>query len=346
MHSWGPRIHIYNNLRMTPRRILLFCVLCLLTFAGCKKQDSETQTATANEAKPVIAAEASTPASSATTPAPTDSGPQINPTRAFQYVKEFVSIGSRPPGSPGHAKAEQFIKSHLAGDNVEVDSFTTKTPVGEFPDPQHHCQVSGKERRHHRHRRALRNQLPLPARLRRRERRRLNHWPVAGVGEPASRQTERRLQHLAGLDRWRRSLREMERQGQPLWHEASGRTMAAGWNRKENQSFHSARHDRRRRSRRPARHQLNSLVERSGLPGGKQVGIPIAFLPADDRPSKTTICPFAKIGVPVVDIIDIDYGYADAYHHTTQDTLDKLSPQSLAIVGDVVLETIRLVNAR
>ena len=56
--------------------------------------------------------------------------------------------------------------------------------------------------------------------------------------------------------------------------------------------------------------------------------------------------PFAKIGVPVVDLIDIDYGYANAYHHTTQDTLDKLSPQSLAITGDVVLETIRLVDAR
>ncbi|HEY4960016.1 MAG TPA: M28 family peptidase, partial [Terriglobales bacterium] len=56
--------------------------------------------------------------------------------------------------------------------------------------------------------------------------------------------------------------------------------------------------------------------------------------------------PFARIGVPVVDIIDIDYGYANAYHHTTQDTLDKLSPQSLAISGDVVLETIRLLNAR
>jgi Zn-dependent M28 family amino/carboxypeptidase len=56
--------------------------------------------------------------------------------------------------------------------------------------------------------------------------------------------------------------------------------------------------------------------------------------------------PFQKIGVPVVDIIDIDYGYANAYHHTSQDTLDKLSPKSLQIVGDVVLQTIELINAR
>ena len=51
------------------------------------------------------------------------------------------------------------------------------------------------------------------------------------------------------------------------------------------------------------------------------------------------------IGVPVADIIDLDYGYNNVYHHTTQDTLDKLSTKSLQISGDVILETIRLLNA-
>ena len=56
--------------------------------------------------------------------------------------------------------------------------------------------------------------------------------------------------------------------------------------------------------------------------------------------------PLLKIGVPAVDIVDLDYGYNNVFWHTAQDTVDKLSPQSLAISGDVVLETIRLVNAR
>ena len=56
--------------------------------------------------------------------------------------------------------------------------------------------------------------------------------------------------------------------------------------------------------------------------------------------------PFLKIGVPAVDIIDLDYGYNNVYHHTIQDTLDKLSPQSLAITGDVLLETIDLLDVR
>jgi Zn-dependent M28 family amino/carboxypeptidase len=39
--------------------------------------------------------------------------------------------------------------------------------------------------------------------------------------------------------------------------------------------------------------------------------------------------PFARIGVPVADIIDLNYGYNNSFHHTT---------------GDVILETIRLLN--
>ena len=56
--------------------------------------------------------------------------------------------------------------------------------------------------------------------------------------------------------------------------------------------------------------------------------------------------PFVKIGIPSVDLIDFTYGYNNVFWHTPDDTVDKLSAQSMAITGDVVLETIRLVNAR
>jgi Zn-dependent M28 family amino/carboxypeptidase len=39
--------------------------------------------------------------------------------------------------------------------------------------------------------------------------------------------------------------------------------------------------------------------------------------------------PFRDLGIPSVDIIDFDY----PFWHTTQDTLDKISPQSLERVG-------------
>jgi len=51
--------------------------------------------------------------------------------------------------------------------------------------------------------------------------------------------------------------------------------------------------------------------------------------------------PFAEVGVNVMDLIDFDYGPQQAYWHTALDTMDKLSAQSLQIVGDVVLEVVK-----
>jgi len=56
--------------------------------------------------------------------------------------------------------------------------------------------------------------------------------------------------------------------------------------------------------------------------------------------------PFVKRGVPSIDVIDLDYGPNNSYHHTAQDTMDKISARSLTIDGDVFLETIRLIDAR
>lgn len=46
--------------------------------------------------------------------------------------------------------------------------------------------------------------------------------------------------------------------------------------------------------------------------------------------------PFLERGVPALDLIDLLYGPANAWWHTAQDTLDKLSAQSFQVVGDVV----------
>ena len=61
--------------------------------------------------------------------------------------------------------------------------------------------------------------------------------------------------------------------------------------------------------------------------------------------------PFAKRGVPVLDLIDIDYGphdatHPDGWHHTPQDTIDKLSTQSLQVSLDLFMELIDLIDQR
>ena len=47
--------------------------------------------------------------------------------------------------------------------------------------------------------------------------------------------------------------------------------------------------------------------------------------------------PFLGIGIPSVDIIDLNYGPGNSYHHTTEDTLDKISVESLEKTGRLVL---------
>jgi len=56
--------------------------------------------------------------------------------------------------------------------------------------------------------------------------------------------------------------------------------------------------------------------------------------------------PFRRSGVPAIDLIDFEYGPLNRWWHTERDTLDKLSPASLEVVGRVVAETIRRLDQR
>jgi Zn-dependent M28 family amino/carboxypeptidase len=53
--------------------------------------------------------------------------------------------------------------------------------------------------------------------------------------------------------------------------------------------------------------------------------------------------PFLKQGIPALNIIDFHYGpnsRSNEFWHTPEDTLDKVSPESLKIIGDVVLSSL------
>ena len=52
--------------------------------------------------------------------------------------------------------------------------------------------------------------------------------------------------------------------------------------------------------------------------------------------------PFINAGIPAVDLIDLDY----PAWHTAGDTIDKLDPQSLAIVGNVVVASLPKIEQR
>jgi glutaminyl-peptide cyclotransferase len=56
--------------------------------------------------------------------------------------------------------------------------------------------------------------------------------------------------------------------------------------------------------------------------------------------------PFLRLGAPALDLIDFSYGPNHAWWHTAQDTMDKLSERSLQVVGDVLIETLRRLEAQ
>ena len=68
-------------------------------------------------------------------------------------------------------------------------------------------------------------------------------------------------------------------------------------------------------------------------------------------PSKTTTSPSSSAASPsstssTTTTAPTPPELPDGYHHTAQDTIDKISPKSLQISADLFLETIRLINLR
>jgi glutaminyl-peptide cyclotransferase len=64
----------------------------------------------------------------------------------------------------------------------------------------------------------------------------------------------------------------------------------------------------------------------------KSLGYESKFIPEYRHTMIDDHTPFLEAGIPAVDIIDFDY----PYWHTTQDTPDKVSPESLQIVGETL----------
>jgi len=71
-----------------------------------------------------------------------------------------------------------------------------------------------------------------------------------------------------------------------------------------------------------------------------------SHFPSDQLAIDDDHMPFVRMGVPALDLIDFDYGPGHAWWHTELDTMDKLSPRSLQIVGDVLIETLRRIEAQ
>jgi len=118
--------------KVSARRVPLLCViLTVVALASCKSNNSDSPAANA----PVVSAAAKATAQMPDddTPAPEKTG-GFDGKRAFADVAKQVDIGPRPSGSQAIAQAQDYILAELssAGCTTEVDAFNGQTPAGEI----------------------------------------------------------------------------------------------------------------------------------------------------------------------------------------------------------------------
>jgi glutaminyl-peptide cyclotransferase len=266
----------------------------------------------------------------------------------MRYVKEMVTFGPRPLGGANHKKVEEYITSHLKNDAVEDDVFTADTPEGEFPVRNIIAKFPGAKAgiiliaSHYDTNYPLRNTSYI------------------GANDGAS--SSALLLEVAN------QLRGKKRDGYSVWLVWDDAEEAMKPEKElpfEKDSLYGIRHlaekwqndgtlknikafllaDMIGDADLNIDRDLNSTpwLEEVVYQSASRLGYQSHFFARDNQVTDDHI-PFMQRGVPCADLIDFDYGYNNVFWHTPQDTVDKLSPKSLEIVGSTILETIGILD--
>ena len=109
--------------------ILAVAPLCLP--AGCKAR-ADTARSAASATPPFMSTAAQNPPQADAQAPPPEKTGGFDGGLAYEFVAKQVSFGPRPAGSPALAKTRDFIMSQLKsfGCTVDTDSFSADTPIG------------------------------------------------------------------------------------------------------------------------------------------------------------------------------------------------------------------------
>ncbi|HET9167459.1 MAG TPA: M28 family peptidase [Candidatus Angelobacter sp.] len=319
-----------------------FILVLSLTGVGCSN-DKPATTATDTSAPQ----SASQPPASSHAKAVEPVGPalHIDAARAMQYTKEIVAFGPRWDSSKPIEQVRAYIKGKLTGAQVEEDSFIAETSAGKMPMTNIIAKFPGSKD----------GVIILGSHYE------TNYWlrntPFVGANDGAATSAlllaiadQLRGKKLEGYSIWIAFL-DGEESFTRQWH-----TIDALW---------GSRHLAKKlqddgTSKMVKAFVLADMIGDADLDicrdenstrwledllfqAATRLGYQSHFFASTTAVEDDHI-PFSRAGMPVLDVIDIDYGYNNSFHHTVQDTVDKLSVESLKISGDVILETIRLIN--
>jgi glutaminyl-peptide cyclotransferase len=311
--------------------------------AACTKGTSADASSTA----------ATRPESPTTAPAPPEAAapdsaplPHIDSKRAFQYTREVTAFGERYMGNENHKKLERYILDHLKGDQVEDDAFTADTVEGKFLVRNIIAKFPG-----------TKDGIIVI----------LGHYdtvyPLRNSGFVGANDGG---SSTAILLEYANQLRDKKRDGYSVWLVwTDGEEAVKTWS--DTDSLYGTRHLAEKWEKDGTLKKIKALIvmdmigdadldiirDTNSAPwlldliyaAAERLGYQSHFYASQGAIEDDHI-PFVKRGVPCADVIDLDYGYNNVFHHTPQDTMDKLSPKSLEIVGDTTLETIHLLDQR
>jgi Zn-dependent M28 family amino/carboxypeptidase len=276
--------------------------------------------------------------------------PHIDAKRAFQYTREVTTFGERYMGNENHKKLERYILDHLKGDQVEDDAFTADTVEGKFPVRNIIAKFPG-----------TKDGIIVI----------LGHYdtvyPLRNSGfvgaNDGGSSTAILLEYANQL---RGGEAGKKRDGYSIWLVwTDGEEAVKTWT--DTDSLYGTRHLAEKWEKDGTLKKIKALMvmdmigdadldivrDTNSTPwlldliyaAAEREGYQSHFY-AMQGPIEDDHLPFVKRGVPSADVIDLDYGYNNVFHHSPQDTMDKLSPKSLEIVGDTILETIRQIDRR
>ena len=324
--------------RFLTQLVLTLCVLGLpALLTGCPKNDGRPDSRIGISERP-----AASPS-----PAMVPGAVAFNGERAMDHVRKQVEIGPRTPGSPELAKTREYIVNTLksSGLAVSTDEFTASTPLGPKKMANITAEVPGESK----------DVIMIASHY---DTKVFKDMRFVGANDPgASVGTLLELGRVLGASQQKPKLTYW------LVFFDGEESFCEGWDdcSKPNapDNTYGSRHyvSQLRKNNELGRVRALILLDMMGYKDlelgrdtmstrwlqdiiwrtGRELGHGKVFVDRPEGVGGDDHEPFLRAGVDSVDLIQLA-GYP--YWHKVDDTLDKISPQSMKIVGDVVLASL------
>jgi len=268
--------------------------------------------------------------------AATSTAAGVSGSSALDFTRRAVEFGPRPPGSAANTALQNYILAQLKKHGCEIveDAFTAKTPKGMVAMKNIIAKFPGKSGK------AIALTGHFDTKL----------LPGKFVGASDGGSSTGLLLELA------RVFAHQARIDDLYLVFFDGEEAFGEWSASD--SLYGSRHLAERWAKDGTLRRLKGLINLDMI-GDKNLGIPLetngdaalrklvwstaadlgykAYFTNREIGEDDDHMPFVRLGVPAIDVIDIDY----PPWHTDGDTMDKLSAQSLEIVGAVIYESVQ-----